>query len=122
MLLGRVVGPGEAAWTDADVALALAYERWLLLDAAEVCGGCGTRDSDWRASDGALLERYEMEAAWTVGVVDCEGCRLIAEKQEDERAMGRDEQRGRHIVLRRNVDGSGVGCIPADVDAVTDGR
>lgn len=120
MLLGRVVGPGDPAWTDTDVALALAYERWLTLDAGEVCGGCGTRRSDWLADDGALLERYGMEPAWTVGVVECEGCRQVAAMQVQEQTLDESVRHGRHVVLRRNAEG--VGCIPGGGDVVTDGR
>lgn len=104
-------------WTDGDVALALAYERWLAADQAEVCTQCGTRDTDWKAADGALLERYGMEAAWTVDVVECEGCRQIAAAQEQERGLDESMRAGRHIVLRRPA-----GCIPAAGDDVTDGR
>lgn len=35
--MGRVVAPGDPAWTEEDTFLALDYEDW----AAQICPGCG---------------------------------------------------------------------------------
>jgi hypothetical protein len=60
--MGRVVGPGEALWTDDDRTWAVA----LLEEEAEQCGGCGAPLEE--TTDPANEHRY------TSAIVRCHRC------------------------------------------------
>lgn len=51
VLLGRVVGPADPAWTELDLEQVLGFRR----EKAKVCTGCGTRPQDWYEPDGRTL-------------------------------------------------------------------
>lgn len=80
--------------------MALAYERWLQLDAAETCR-CGTKRSDWHADDGRLWESTGRPPVWAARVAECEGCKQIAALEEEEQTLDRSVRAGRHVVLER---------------------
>jgi len=83
-------------WDEDDQDKALAYLR----DVAQVCGGCGTRASEWATDQDAFV-------GW---VTRCEGCKRIEEEREH-----LEGEKGAHVglmpqaeAIRRMELGEGV--------------
>lgn len=51
VLLGRVVGPTDPAWTDLDLDLVLGFRR----EQAKTCRSCGTQPEEWVDAEGKEL-------------------------------------------------------------------
>lgn len=66
VLLGRVVGPDDPAWTDMDLDLVLGYRR----EKAKACPSCGTQPEEWLGPDGKELNPPPLEPH----AVRCAGC------------------------------------------------
>jgi hypothetical protein len=56
------------------------------------CGHCGTRRSDWLTDDGRQL----VEPAYVAEIVDCPGCRRLAEARDSDEA----KPAWKHVQLR----------------------
>jgi hypothetical protein len=91
VFLGRVVGPGEPQWLDADRDKAL----WWLIHDRQTCKGCGTRAEEWEDDSHAYVpEPYH-----------CRGCEVSAGAAEQFEKHRKEYRRGTSMQLRRRREG-----------------
>jgi hypothetical protein len=62
-------------WDEEDQAKALAYQRWT----AARCPQCGSFPDEWLDERGRLL----IDPPYEAEIVSCNGCRAVAEVQEE---------------------------------------
>jgi hypothetical protein len=73
VFLGRVVGPADPMWTDADRDKALAYERAM----ADLCPSCRTRMSVWEQ------ERLSDTPPYVGQQRRCDGCQALRQEEDN---------------------------------------
>lgn len=89
-------GDGDGTWSPSDAGLAVAYERWLRIDAAETCPSCHSKPSEWIDP---VTKRLVEDEPWRAEIVTCYSCKVIAEEQAK---LPRDEMgTGMSVVLVR---------------------
>jgi hypothetical protein len=95
LFLGRVPGPGEPLWLEDDQDKALRFEQYLEEQAIGQCPSCHTHRDDWTDPE---TGRNLVEPAWEVAVVECPGCRRLADRSRDLGKSGDTD--GRRVVLQ----------------------
>jgi len=106
VFLGRVVGPDQPMWLDADREKAM----WWSIYKAQTCPECGTRPAEW-ADD---LDAYEPEPH------HCRGCEVLAQGQDHLENNRRSYRRGTTMRLTRrkpDAEGTLMDLNLADADA-----
>jgi hypothetical protein len=92
VFLGRVVGPGEPQWLDADRNKA----TWWMIHQQSTCPECGTRPDEWKGDPHAYVPEQH----------HCRGCEVMAQGQADLERMykGKQVRRGTTMRLKRSGD------------------
>jgi hypothetical protein len=95
LFLGRVVGPDEPLWSEDDQDKALRYEQHLDEQRAQQCPSCHTTRDEWLDP---VTGQNLLEPAWEVAVVECPGCRRIADSERTLRES--KDADGRRVILQ----------------------
>jgi hypothetical protein len=88
VFLGRIVGPTEPQWLDADRNKA----TWWLIHQRQTCPECGTRDEEWAADEDAYVPAMHF----------CRGCAVKTRADDEFERKRKQYRRGTTVQLTRN--------------------
>jgi hypothetical protein len=90
VFLGRVVGPGEPQWLDADRDKAI----WWMIHQRQACPECGTRPDEWADDPDAYVPEPH----------HCRGCEVAAQGEDYLERHRKKYRRGTTMRLKRGGD------------------